>query len=181
MQPNPYVVLGLERSATPAEIRSAYLRLARKHHPDRNAGDKASEWIFKQVQWAYGELKDGIPQGSPAGRASRPAADPAASARAQERAREERRARRAEHARQAREERRTRQAEYERRARKRAPKFRTAVRERLRGFPRAVRIALWTVGLIGGGFLALTILVPMLLALLMIGFTVAVLYGLSRS
>ena len=55
---DPYEVLGLERGATTAEIRAAYLRLAKKHHPDKNSGDRASEWIFKEVQKAYETLRD---------------------------------------------------------------------------------------------------------------------------
>ena len=55
---DPYEVLGLERGATDAEVRAAHLRLAKKHHPDKNAGDKASEWIFKEVQSAYETLRD---------------------------------------------------------------------------------------------------------------------------
>ena len=52
-----YEVLGLEPGATSAEIRAAYLRLAKKHHPDKNSGDRASEWIFKEVQRAYEALR----------------------------------------------------------------------------------------------------------------------------
>ena len=55
---DPYEVLGLERGATDAEVRAAYLRLAKKHHPDKKAQDKASEWIFKEVQRAYETLRD---------------------------------------------------------------------------------------------------------------------------
>ena len=55
---DPYEVLGLRRGATEADVRSAYLRLAKKHHPDKNPGDKASEWIFKEVQRAYETLRD---------------------------------------------------------------------------------------------------------------------------
>lgn len=54
---DPYEVLGLERGATWEEVRTAYRRLAKKHHPDKNPGDKASEWIFKQVGEAYEHLK----------------------------------------------------------------------------------------------------------------------------
>ena len=53
---DPYEVLGLEPSATRVEIRAAYLRLAKKHHPDKNPGDRASEWIFKEVGRAYETL-----------------------------------------------------------------------------------------------------------------------------
>ena len=53
---DPYEVLGLQPTATSVEIRAAYLRLAKKHHPDKNPGDKASEWIFKEVGRAYETL-----------------------------------------------------------------------------------------------------------------------------
>ena len=53
-----YEVLGLEPGATRAEVRAAYLRLAKKHHPDKNPGDKASEWIFKEVGRAYESLRE---------------------------------------------------------------------------------------------------------------------------
>lgn len=53
---DPYEVLGLDRNATEVDIRAAYLRLVKKHHPDKNPDDKASEWIFKQVQSAYETL-----------------------------------------------------------------------------------------------------------------------------
>ena len=49
---DPYEVLGLDRNATEADVRAAYLRLVKRHHPDKNPGDKASEWIFKEVQIA---------------------------------------------------------------------------------------------------------------------------------
>ncbi|MCY3706279.1 MAG: J domain-containing protein [Gammaproteobacteria bacterium] len=54
---DPYEVLGLEHGATWEEVRTAYRRLAKKHHPDKNPGDKASEWIFKQVGEAYERLQ----------------------------------------------------------------------------------------------------------------------------
>lgn len=50
---DPYQILGVARSATQADIKRAYRRLAKKHHPDRNAGDKSSERRFKEVQAAY--------------------------------------------------------------------------------------------------------------------------------
>ena len=49
-------MLGLDRSATKADVRAAYLRLAKKHHPDKNPGEKASAWIFKEIQTAYETL-----------------------------------------------------------------------------------------------------------------------------
>ena len=53
-----YETLGVARGADAEEIRKAYRRLARKHHPDLNPGDKASEDRFKKVQEAYDVLSD---------------------------------------------------------------------------------------------------------------------------
>jgi molecular chaperone DnaJ len=53
-----YETLGVARSADTDEIRKAYRRLARKHHPDLNPGDKAAEDRFKKVQEAYDVLSD---------------------------------------------------------------------------------------------------------------------------
>src|SRR5262245_64322180 len=53
-----YETLGVDRAANAEEIRKAYRRLARKHHPDLNPGDKASEDRFKKVQEAYDVLSD---------------------------------------------------------------------------------------------------------------------------
>jgi DnaJ-class molecular chaperone len=53
-----YTVLGVNRDASEKEIRSAYRRLARKHHPDVNPGDKTSEAIFKEVNAAHDVLAD---------------------------------------------------------------------------------------------------------------------------
>lgn len=53
-----YDVLGVERTATEAEVKKAYRRLAMEHHPDRNDGDKAAEEKFKQVTEAYEVLRD---------------------------------------------------------------------------------------------------------------------------
>lgn len=53
-----YAVLGVKRGADEKEIRHAYRRLARKHHPDVNAGDKAAEERFKEINAAYEVLSD---------------------------------------------------------------------------------------------------------------------------
>ena len=48
-----YDVLGVNKSATPDQIKSAYRKLAVKHHPDKNKGDKAAEDKFKEASEAY--------------------------------------------------------------------------------------------------------------------------------
>ena len=53
-----YEVLGVERGTSEAELKKAYRRLAMKHHPDRNPGDKAAEDAFKEANEAYEVLSD---------------------------------------------------------------------------------------------------------------------------
>ena len=53
-----YATLGVSRSASEKEIRSAYRKLARKLHPDVNPSDKAAEARFKEVNAAYDVLSD---------------------------------------------------------------------------------------------------------------------------
>jgi len=53
-----YDSLGVKKSATPDELKKAYRKLAREHHPDANAGNKESEERFKEVQHAYDVLGD---------------------------------------------------------------------------------------------------------------------------
>ena len=53
-----YEVLGAPRGASEQEIKSAYRKLALKHHPDRNPGDKGAEERFKEAAEAYGVLGD---------------------------------------------------------------------------------------------------------------------------
>src|SRR5260221_14671702 len=53
-----YKLLGLPRSATEADIKKAYRRLAMKYHPDRNPEDPESEHKFKEAKEAYEVLCD---------------------------------------------------------------------------------------------------------------------------
>ena len=53
-----YEVLGVARGATEQELKSAYRKLALKHHPDRNPGDKAAEEEFKEAAEAYAVVAD---------------------------------------------------------------------------------------------------------------------------
>ena len=53
-----YEVLGVPRTATQKEITSAFRKLARKHHPDLNAGDKQAEGRFKEISQAHDVLSD---------------------------------------------------------------------------------------------------------------------------
>jgi len=48
-----YRILGVPRNAGPDEIKSAYRKLALKHHPDRNQGNTESESVFKEINEAY--------------------------------------------------------------------------------------------------------------------------------
>lgn len=53
-----YEVLGVAKTASAEEIKSAYRKLAMKYHPDRNPGDKAAEEKFKEAAEAYDVLHD---------------------------------------------------------------------------------------------------------------------------
>ncbi|MBI4338492.1 MAG: J domain-containing protein [Chloroflexi bacterium] len=53
-----YTVLGVGRSASDKDIRQAYRRLARKHHPDVNPGNEQAEATFKEINGAYEVLSD---------------------------------------------------------------------------------------------------------------------------
>lgn len=58
MADDPYKVLGVKKDAAADEIRSAYRKLAKKHHPDLNPNDKAAEEKFKAVSLANDILSD---------------------------------------------------------------------------------------------------------------------------
>src|ERR1700760_3996463 len=55
---DPYSVLGVSRTASEEEIRKAFRKLAKKHHPDLNPGDKAAETKFKEISQANDILSD---------------------------------------------------------------------------------------------------------------------------
>ena len=55
---NYYRILGVSQSATSAEIRSAYRKLALRYHPDHNPNNCLAEERFKEVAEAYGVLTD---------------------------------------------------------------------------------------------------------------------------
>src|SRR5918993_5493756 len=54
-----YEVLGVSRTASEAEMKSAFRKLAMQYHPDRNAGDHEAEVKFKEINEAYQTLSDG--------------------------------------------------------------------------------------------------------------------------
>ncbi len=58
MMADYYATLGVARGATEKDIRSAFRKLARKHHPDVNDSDPASEEKFKEINEAYTVLSD---------------------------------------------------------------------------------------------------------------------------
>src|SRR5207247_9858203 len=53
-----YEVLGVNRSATEQDLKSAYRRLAHQHHPDKNQNDPHAEEKFKEAAEAYAVLSD---------------------------------------------------------------------------------------------------------------------------
>jgi len=55
---NLYDALGVSKTASQDEIKKAYRKLVREHHPDRNPGDKEAEERFKEIQGAYDVLSD---------------------------------------------------------------------------------------------------------------------------
>ncbi|HEY7951859.1 MAG TPA: molecular chaperone DnaJ [Solirubrobacteraceae bacterium] len=57
-RPDHYATLGVNKKATPEEIKKAYRKLARKYHPDRNPDDKQAEARFKEISQAHDVLGD---------------------------------------------------------------------------------------------------------------------------
>ena len=53
-----YDVLGVQKNSSSEQIKAAYRKLAVKHHPDKNPGDKSSEEKFKEAGEAYHVLSD---------------------------------------------------------------------------------------------------------------------------
>ena len=53
-----YEVLGVSKTASDSELKSAYRKLAKKYHPDVNPGDKEAEKKFKEASEAYAVLSD---------------------------------------------------------------------------------------------------------------------------
>ena len=58
MSRDPYDILGVKRDATQKDIQRAFRKLAKKHHPDLNPGDRPSEERFKEISTAYELLSD---------------------------------------------------------------------------------------------------------------------------
>jgi len=58
MSEDLYSILGVNKSASEAQIKQAYRKLARKNHPDVNPGDQAAERRFKKISAAYAVLSD---------------------------------------------------------------------------------------------------------------------------
>ena len=53
-----YATLGVSKDASDADVKKAYRKLARTHHPDQNPGDEAAEKKFKEISEAYAVLSD---------------------------------------------------------------------------------------------------------------------------
>ena len=57
-RPDYYATLGVDRKASPEEIKKAYRKLARRYHPDRNPDDRSAETRFKEISQAHDVLGD---------------------------------------------------------------------------------------------------------------------------
>lgn len=57
-RPDYYATLGVAKNASQDEVKKAYRKLARQHHPDRNPGDEKAEARFKEISQAYDVLGD---------------------------------------------------------------------------------------------------------------------------
>ena len=55
---DPYEILGVPKSASEAEIKKAFRALAKKHHPDKHAGDANAQKKFQEISGAYDILGD---------------------------------------------------------------------------------------------------------------------------
>src|SRR6201986_290232 len=55
---DPYEILGVPKSASEAEIKKAFRALAKKHHPDKHAGDAGAQKKFQEISGAYDILGD---------------------------------------------------------------------------------------------------------------------------
>src|SRR5919198_4769716 len=73
MSSNPFEILGLDRSATFEDVKLAYRRLARQHHPDANPHDPLALERFTALRRAYDRLKLFYQTLDEAGSAARPA------------------------------------------------------------------------------------------------------------
>jgi len=57
-RPDLYKTLGVDKKASPEDVKKAHRKLVRQYHPDRNPGDAAAEQKFKEIQAAYDILGD---------------------------------------------------------------------------------------------------------------------------
>lgn len=76
---DPWLVLGVSRAAEDDEIKRAFRRLARQHHPDHNPDDPDAEALFRDVSAAYDQIKNAESRAALLG--SAPAAPPRANGR----------------------------------------------------------------------------------------------------
>ena len=55
---DPYKTLGVPKNASEADIKKAFRTLAKKHHPDKHAGDAGAQKTFQEISAAYDILGD---------------------------------------------------------------------------------------------------------------------------